>query len=100
MGMQQHQQDMEILQMNMRKESEERERLVAEGFKQQADMMRDQLKETQKAMEEKEQKNREQQAAMMQQFTEQMTAMNERSNQQLKELVASMPKPKSKCSIQ
>ena len=46
--MEQHQRDMEILQMNMRRESEEKERLMAEGFKQQADMMRDQLKETQK----------------------------------------------------
>ena len=63
-------------------------------------MMRDQLKETQKAMEEKEQKNREQQTAMMQQFTEQMSAMNERSNQQLRELVAAMPQPSSPCSIQ
>ena len=51
-------------------------------------------------MEEREQTNREQQAAMMQTFTEQMAAMNERSNQQLKELIAQMPKPKSRCSIQ
>jgi len=63
-------------------------------------MMRDQLKETQKAMEEKEQRNREQQTAMMATFTEQMNAMNERSNQQLKELIAQMPRPKPACSIQ
>merc|ERR1719167_1253749 len=98
--MEQHQRDMEILQMNMRRESEEKERLMAEGFKQQADMMRDQVEATRKAMEEREQANREQQAAMMQTFTEQMAAMNERSNQQLKELIAQMPRPKSRCSIQ
>ena len=52
--MEQHQRDMEILQMNMRRESEEKERLMAEGFKQQADMMRDQVEATKKAMEERE----------------------------------------------
>ena len=56
--MEQHQRDMEILQMNMRRESEEKERLMAEGFKQQADMMRDQVEATRKAMEEREQANK------------------------------------------
>ena len=98
--MQQHQQDMEILQKKMTKESEERERLVAEGFKQQADMMRDQLVATQVSMEEKEERNREQQMEMMETFTEQMNALNERSNLQLKELIAQMSQTSAPCSIQ
>merc|ERR1711892_1474556 len=59
--------------------------------------MKEQMEGTIKMMQEKEEKNTEQQAALLTSFTEQMDAMNERSNKLLEELRESKKAKKGGC---
>jgi len=69
---QQHQQDIETLQDNMRRENEEKERLITEGLNKQADMMREQIQENKKEMAEKEEGFQKQLADLKLSFQEKM----------------------------
>lgn len=82
----QHENDMENLQKNMKLAMEEKERLMQEGFKEHADLMKEELREAKEDIAEKESKHREMEDKMKKEIDDKIARMKEEEQERIKRI--------------